>query len=103
EDGIRCDLVTGVQTCALPISCVNGFRQPSLPRSRGRLSAGRARQCARRQNAPSPSIDSIGSSIPCAARGSVAGCRHRAEAGWWRAGGAGGGGEVGGQWGGGVV
>src|SRR5258708_29471299 len=31
EDGIRDDLVTGVQTCALPISSVLGSRFPSEP------------------------------------------------------------------------
>ena len=45
------------------------FRQPGLPSQlRETIAGSRARQCARRQNAPSQSIDSIGSSIPCASR-----------------------------------
>src|SRR5258708_31949226 len=32
EDGIRDDLVTGVQTCALPISCASGSRRSGLQR-----------------------------------------------------------------------
>src|SRR3990170_7579327 len=42
EDGIRDDLVTGVQTCALPISTARSPRlapRPSTP------TAGQARQC----------------------------------------------------------
>src|SRR5207244_6927614 len=34
EDGIRDDLVTGVQTCALPISCLRGESSPSFLRGR---------------------------------------------------------------------
>src|SRR5258708_889973 len=48
EDGIRDDLVTGVQTCALPISAVNLFRAELAEESRRlhlrRSSAGRREQ-----------------------------------------------------------
>src|SRR5258708_33416188 len=37
EDGIRDDLVTGVQTCALPISCRRRLRHSRRALSRGRL------------------------------------------------------------------
>src|SRR5207247_4723709 len=40
EDGIRCPLVTGVQTCALPIWRLRPL--PSLPHRRGPLVPGRA-------------------------------------------------------------
>ena len=30
EDGIRDDLVTGVQTCALPISLTGGLQMPCI-------------------------------------------------------------------------
>jgi len=44
------------------------FDNLASPRSGGRLAPGRACQCARRQNAPSQSIGSTGSTIPCASR-----------------------------------
>src|SRR3546814_2552323 len=36
----RCALVTGVQTCALPISCLRGSRYASLPVMRGYFGIG---------------------------------------------------------------
>src|SRR6266487_5161796 len=47
EDGIRDGRVTGVQTCALPIS---RDRQPARPRRRGRRRRGRGGGVAPRQD-----------------------------------------------------
>src|SRR2546425_4029827 len=44
EDGIRDKLVTGVQTCALPISATRGPRRPLGPRRRERPRRGRERR-----------------------------------------------------------
>src|SRR5207244_5843206 len=64
EDGIRDDLVTGVQTCALPIS---------VNRSRRRPRSGRRTGSARRRSSPLPP-----SSRPPPASGrSAAGARRR--------------------------
>src|ERR671922_217690 len=43
EDGIRDDLVTGVQTCALPISFGGMTTLPRLPKRSGTVSSSRLR------------------------------------------------------------
>src|SRR5207244_9934203 len=66
EDGIRDDLVTGVQTCALPICSA----RPAQPSRRGR-----ARARARRARPPRQT--------PCAARSEERRVGKECRARWW--------------------
>src|SRR5258708_32722257 len=70
EDGIRDDLVTGVQTCALPISCAAWPWCASRDRYRG----------IRRTSSWLPFLPFAGCDEcrPCATRGDVA-CRPRVD------------------------
>src|SRR5258708_18989010 len=53
EDGIRDDLVTGVQTCALPICCRTRCRRPGCPGS----PAPWARPCRSEERRVGKSVD----------------------------------------------
>src|SRR5207244_8290100 len=82
EDGIRDDLVTGVQTCALPISVRPVFQQPARRGPRGRLAYGReeVRRGLRFEPGGHRAVPVPGVEIGRAS------CRERVEiavVGWW--------------------
>src|SRR5438552_5774745 len=73
EDGIRDDLVTGVQTCALPIS------SPRPSRGATRAATGRPRRRTKRRRRPRPSPRPTTTSSPSCSAAAAASRRPRSE------------------------
>src|SRR5207244_8748977 len=84
EDGIRDDLVTGVQTCALPILCPNtrqrqrrSWRQARPVRTRNRLFLTRGNDEPAPQTTDLSIDDSAGVRYPCNVK--ICSKRNRSE------------------------